>query len=268
MSISTLFDLSNRLAVITGGGGALGSAVAQGLADAGAEVVVVDINLESAQAVKEKIIANGGKVHAFHGDLRNEDSINDIFSKIDHIGSTRILVNAISAPLGRPAPDKMPLSVWEETLSVNLTSCFLTSKAAAQRMINSKSGGSIINFSSIAGMSALGRGAVAYGTAKAGIMQMTRDFSFEWAQYGIRVNSILPGQFINDFWEKLMNDPSKKEFVKKVTNGMPIGRFGNPDEIVGPVLFLASDAASMVTGIAMPVDGGNLAMNPGATLEF
>jgi len=268
MSVSKLFDLNNRIAVITGGGGALGSAVAVGLADAGAEVIVVDINVENAKEVKEKIISNGGKAHSFQSDLRKEDNVEDIFSKIDEIGAIKILVNAISAPLGRPAPDKMPLKVWEDTLSVNLTSCFLTSKAAAQRMINSKIGGSIINFSSIAGMSALGRGAVAYGTAKAGIIQMTRDFSYEWAQYGIRVNSILPGQFINDFWAKLMSDQSKREFVKKVTDGMPLGRFGTPNEIIGPVLFLASDASSMVTGIAMPVDGGNLAMNPGATLEF
>ena len=135
-------------------------------------------------------------------------------------------------------------------------------------MIKAGKGGSIINFGSIAGVSALGRGAVAYGASKAGIIQMTRDCSFEWAQYGIRVNSILPGQFVNETWTKLMSDPTKSNLVNRVRGGIPMGRFGEPSEMVGPVLFLASDAASMVTGIAMPVDGGNLAMNPGATLEF
>jgi NAD(P)-dependent dehydrogenase (short-subunit alcohol dehydrogenase family) len=268
VDIKALFDLSGKTAVIAGGGGALGSAVGVGLSQAGAQVIIIDINAKNAEVVVEKIREAGGKAHYFSGDLSKEEIVEDIFSRIDGISSIDVLVNAVSAPLGRPSPDKMSLETWEGTIAVNLTSFFLTSRAAAQRMIKAGKGGSIINFGSIAGISALGRGAVAYGAAKAAIGQMTRDCSFEWAQYGIRVNSILPGQFVNDFWDKLLNDPSKTEFVKRVTNGMPIGRFGEPHEIVGPVLFLASEASSMVTGIALPVDGGNLAMNPGATLEF
>ncbi len=268
MNIKDLFNLSGKTVVIAGGGGALGSAVGMGLSQAGAKVIIIDINIKNAEFVAEKIKSLGGEVYVFSGDLSQEKVVEDTFSRIDSISSIDILVNAVSAPLGRPAPDKMSLETWEGTIAVNLTSFFLTSRAAAQRMINVGKGGSIINFGSIAGVSALGRGAVAYGAAKAAIGQMTRDCSFEWAQYGIRVNSILPGQFVNEFWDKLLSDPSKADFVKQVTNGMPIGRFGQPEEIVGPVLFLASEAASMVTGISLPVDGGNLAMNPGATLKF
>jgi NAD(P)-dependent dehydrogenase (short-subunit alcohol dehydrogenase family) len=267
-STNSLFDLSGRSVLITGGGGALGGAIGLGLSQAGAEVIIVDISLDNATKVADSIKANGGVAYAFEGDLSKESVVEELFAKIDEIASLNILVNAISAPQYRSSPEVMPLKDWEKTLSYDLTSYFLTSRAAAQRMIKAGKGGSIINFSSIAGATALGRGSVAYGAAKAGIMQLTRDCSFEWAQYGIRVNSILPCQFVNSTWEEYKKDPVRSKLVNRVTSGIPIGRMGNPEEMVGPVLFLASDAASMVTGIAMPVDGGNLAMNPGASLDW
>ena len=268
VSTNSLFDLSGRNVLITGGGGALGGAIGLGLSQAGAQVIIVDISLENATKVANRIKANGGLAYAFEGDLSKESVVDDLFAKIDEIASLNILVNAISAPQYRSSPEVMPLEDWEKTLSYDLTTYFLTSRAAAQRMIKAGKGGSIINFSSIAGATALGRGSVAYGAAKAGIIQLTRDCSFEWAQYGIRVNSILPCQFVNSTWEEYKKDPVRSKLVNRVTSGIPIGRMGNPEEMVGPVLFLASDAASMVTGIAMPVDGGNLAMNPGASLDW
>jgi NAD(P)-dependent dehydrogenase (short-subunit alcohol dehydrogenase family) len=267
-STNSLFDLSGRSVLITGGGGALGGAIGLGLSQAGAEVIIVDLSLENATKVANNIRANGGVAHAFEGDLSQELVVEELFAKIDEIASLNILVNAISAPQYRSSPDVMPLADWEKTLSYDLTSYFLTSRAAAQRMIKAGKGGSIINFSSIAGATALGRGSVAYGAAKAGIIQLTRDCSFEWAQHGIRVNSILPCQFVNASWEEYKKDPVRAKLVNRVTSGIPMGRMGNPEEMVGPVLFLASDAASMVTGIAMPVDGGNLAMNAGASLDW
>jgi NAD(P)-dependent dehydrogenase (short-subunit alcohol dehydrogenase family) len=267
-SATALFDLSGRTVLITGGGGALGGAIGLGLSQAGAEVIIADISLKNATRVTDNIKANGGVAHAFEGDLSKESVVEELFAKIDKISPINILVNAISAPQYRSSPDVMPLEDWEKTLSYDLTSYFLTSRAAAQRMIKAGKGGSIINFSSIAGASALGRGSVAYGAAKAGIIQLTRDCSFEWAQYGIRVNSILPCQFVNSMWIEHKENPIRAKLVDRVTSGIPIGRMGEPEEMVGPVLFLASDAASMVTGISMPVDGGNLAMNPGASLDW
>ena len=267
-SINSLFDLSGRSALITGGGGALGSAIGLGLSQAGAEVIVADINFENASRVASKINSTGGVAHAFAGDLSKESEVEELFAKIDKLSSLNILVNAISAPQNRSSPDVMPLKDWEKTITDDLTSFFLTSRAAAQRMIKSEKGGSIINFSSIAGATSLGRGSVAYGVAKAGIIQLTRDCSFEWAKHGIRVNSILPCQFDNATWDEYRKDPARAKLVERAISGIPMGRFGNPGEMVGPVLFLASDAASMVTGIAMPVDGGNLAMNPGGSIDW
>jgi NAD(P)-dependent dehydrogenase (short-subunit alcohol dehydrogenase family) len=267
-SANSLFDLSGRSVLITGGGGALGSAIGLGLAQAGAEVIIADINLNNAHNVASTIRAAGGTAHAFEGDLGKESEVDKLFEEIDKITSLNILVNAISAPQNRSSPDVMPLKDWEKTLTDDLTSFFLTSRAAAQRMIKAGKGGSIINFSSIAGASSLGRGSVAYGVSKAGIIQLTRDCSFEWAKHGIRVNSILPCQFDNGTWDAYRKDPARAKLVERAISGIPMGRFGKPEEMVGPVLFLASDAASMVTGIAMPVDGGNLAMNPGGSIEW
>ena len=267
-STISLFDLTGRTVLITGGGGALGSAIGLGLSKVGAEVIIADINLENASKVADKIKSAGGVAHAFAGDLSKESEVEELFAKIDKIAPLNILVNAISAPQNRFSPDLMPLKDWEKTITDDLTSFFLTSRAAAQRMIKSGKGGSIVNFSSIAGATSLGRGSVAYGAAKAGVIQLTRDCSFEWAHHGIRVNSILPCQFDNSGWDAYRKDPARAKLVERVTSGIPMGRFGSPEEMVGPVLFLASDAASMVTGIAMPVDGGNLAMNPGGSIEW
>lgn len=265
---SELFNLSGRTAVITGGGGALGGAIGIGLAHAGAEVIVVDISIENATKVADAIKAEGGRAHALAADLSTEAVVEDIFSKIDKISPVNILVNAISAPITRYPPEEFPMSEWDLTIASDLTSFFLTSRAAAQRMIKAGKGGSIINFGSIAGVTALGRGSIAYGAAKGGVVQMTRDCSFAWAEHNIRVNTILPAQFVNAGWTKFMNDPARAKLVSRVKSGIPMGRLGEPHEMVGPVLFLASDAASMVTGIALPVDGGNLAMNAGGSLDW
>jgi len=129
-------------------------------------------------------------------------------------------------------------------------------------MIARGQGGSIVNVSSIASASSLGRGNLAYGASKSGVNQLTRELAVEWAHHRIRVNAIQPCQFLNDSWRAMAADPSKSPLVQRVLSGIPMGRMGEPREIVGPVLFLVSDAASMVTGALLPVDGGNLALNP------
>jgi NAD(P)-dependent dehydrogenase (short-subunit alcohol dehydrogenase family) len=153
-------------------------------------------------------------------------------------------------------------------MGANLTGVFLCSRAAGRQMIAAGRGGSIINFSSTAGATALGRGSLAYSAAKGGVIQLTRESAYAWADKRIRVNAILPCQFVNDWWRDNMTDPDRRPLVDRVLSGIPMGRMGEPEEIVGPVLFLASDASSMVTGILLPVDGGNLAMNAGASLNW
>ena len=179
-----------------------------------------------------------------------------------------VLVNAMSGPIDRHSPEVFPLEEWDYTLKADLTSYFLSSKYVAQNMISNSTKGSIINFGSIASMSALGRGSLAYSVAKAGILQLTRETAFAWAPHGIRVNAILPSQFKNSWWESIIESGEHPELLNRVLTGIPLGRFGEPSEIVGPVVFLASEASVMVTGVILPVDGGNLSMNAGASLKW
>ena len=271
MTVSELFNLGGRTAVVTGGGGALGTEVARALAGAGAGAVVavVDLHPARSQSVADDIAASGGTAFAFSGDLSDPNTVTEVFAAIDdRLGAVDILVNAISAPVRRFAPEEFPVAAWQEMLDNNLTSYFLCGQAAARSMIAAGKGGSIIHFGSIAGVSALGRGNVAYGVAKGGIVQLTRETALAWAGHNIRVNSILPSQFLNEMWATALADEERSATVDRVLSGIPLGRLGRPEEIVGPVLFLAGDAASMVTGVSLPVDGGNLAMNAGATIEW
>jgi NAD(P)-dependent dehydrogenase (short-subunit alcohol dehydrogenase family) len=269
MASGNLFDLSGRTAVVTGGAGALGSAICPGLAAAGAAIAVLDLHLPKAEQVAFSVRESGARAVAFGGDLSRPDDVKRVFAEIDgEFGRIDILVNAISAPVLRHAPEDFPFEAWQTMIDSNLTSFFLCSQAAAQVMIREGRGGSIINFGSIASVSALGRGSLAYSAAKGGVLQVTRETAYAWADRNIRVNSILPCQFVNEGWSMALEDPDRANVVKRVHEGIPLGRMGQPAEIVGPVVFLASDASAMVTGVVLPVDGGNLAMNAGASLEW
>lgn len=266
---SGLFDLTGRKAVVTGGAGALGSQAALALASAGAQVAVVDLDDgRVGQAVRE-IRDEGGTAVGLVADLADEAEVERAFEAVtDSLGGVDILVNAIAAPVPRASPEVFPLDDWHSTLASDLTSFFLCSRAAARRMIAARRGGSIVNFSSIAGVTALGRGNMAYAVAKSGICQLTREMAFAWAPENIRVNAILPCQFTNAWWAGIVADGAHEPLVERVLSGIPLGRLGAPSEIRGPVVFLASDAASMVTGVLLPVDGGNLAANAGASLTM
>jgi NAD(P)-dependent dehydrogenase (short-subunit alcohol dehydrogenase family) len=266
---SGLFDLTGRKAVVTGGAGALGSQAALGLASAGAQVAVVDVDdARVARAVAEVKDAGGTPV-GLVADLTDEAEVERVFAAVtDSLGGVDILVNAIAAPVPRASPEVVPLADWQTTLASDLTSFFLCSRAAATRMIAAGRGGSIVNFSSIAGVSALGRGNMAYAVAKGGICQLTRELAFAWAPENIRVNAILPCQFTNAWWAGIVAGGEHEPLLERVVSGIPLGRLGAPSEIRGPVIFLASDAASMVTGVMLPVDGGNLAANAGASLTM
>jgi NAD(P)-dependent dehydrogenase (short-subunit alcohol dehydrogenase family) len=267
--LPALFDLSGRVAVVTGGGGALGAVAAVGLAEAGAAVAVVDLREANAMSVAQTIEAAGGRAVGIGGDLSSEAEVERVFATIDaSFDRIDILVNAVSGPVDRFAPQDFPLDAWDRMFGANLTSYFLCTRAVGKRMLAAGRGGSIINFSSIAGATALGRGSLAYSTVKGAVIQLTRESSYAWAADGIRVNAILPCQFINDWWRGNLTDPERRPLVERVISGIPMGRMGEPEEIVGPVLFLASDASSMVTGILLPVDGGNLAMNAGASIDW
>jgi NAD(P)-dependent dehydrogenase (short-subunit alcohol dehydrogenase family) len=253
--------------MITGAGGAFGRAIARGFASVGARLFLTDINPQRLQETASLVQADGGACAIHTCDTGSSAEVDAAFAYLDReLGQLDILVNNAGGNPMQGRPEVFPLEIWEAVLRTNLTGYFLNARAAGGRMIAQGRGGSIVNVSSIASQSSLGRGNLAYGASKSGVNQLTRELAVEWAHHGIRVNAIQPAQFLNEGWRSMVADPSRAQLVERVLSGIPLGRMGEPHEIVGPVLFLASDAASMVTGALLPVDGGNLALNPTGSL--
>ncbi len=261
-----LFRLDERVAVITGAGGAFGRATALGFARAGARLCLTDIDPAALEETRS-LVAALGEVIAVVADAGSIASVEATFAAVDDAwGRVDVLVNNAGINPHQAASEDYPIDVWEHVLRTNLTGYLMHAKAAAKRMTAGGRGGSIINVSSISGASALGRGNLAFGVSKAGVDQLTRELAVEWAPRGIRVNSIQPCQFLNAGLRGLVADPARRRTVDRMISGIPMGRMGEAEEIVGPILFLASPAASMVTGVNLPVDGGNLAFNAGGSL--
>ena len=263
---SDLFAFDGRTVIITGAGGALGRAMAVGLAGAGANVAVDDLDDGRLRGTVAAVEAAGGRCVSAQGDAADPVHIEEFVAQTERaFGRIHGLVNNAGINPQQGAPEDFPMAVWDEVMRVNVGGYIRFAQVVGRRMIAS-GGGSIVNVSSIAGTSALGRGNVAFGVSKAGVDQLTRELAVAWACHRIRVNSIIPCQFVNEGLIGVMADPAKAGNVARMLAGIPIGRMGHPDEIVGPVMFLLSDAASMVTGVNLPIDGGNLAMNPGGSL--
>ena len=268
-TIGDLFRLDGRVALITGAGGAFGRAIACGFAEAGARLFLTDLDAARLDATVTLVRDAGGICASTPGDAGTSADVDAVYAQLDQeFGQIDILVNNAGRNPMQGKPEAFPFEIWEDVLRTNLTGYFLFARAAGKRMIERGRGGSIVNVSSIASASSLGRGNLAYGVSKSGVNQLTRELAVEWAHRGIRVNAIQPCQFLNEGWRSRIADPSQSEIVNRVLSGIPMRRMGEPEEIVGPVLFLASDAASMVTGALLPVDGGNLALNPTGTLPM
>jgi NAD(P)-dependent dehydrogenase (short-subunit alcohol dehydrogenase family) len=263
-----LFRLDGRVAVVTGGASGLGHAIAAGLASFGAVVVAVDINEAGLEATVQRIRDAGGTALGVPCDISDEASVESLFEQVDRaFGQVDILINGAFTPVVRVMPQEFPLDAWHQSLAVNLTGYFLCARAAGRRMIERGQGGSIVNISSIAGTTALGRGNFVYSVTKHGIIGLTRELAVEWARYGIRVNAIQPCQFLTPGLQVFIDAaPDPEAVTERFLRGIPLDRMGDPErDIVGPIVFLASDAAGMVTGVVLPVDGGNLAFNAGGS---
>jgi NAD(P)-dependent dehydrogenase (short-subunit alcohol dehydrogenase family) len=255
-----LFDLSGQVALITGAGVGFGEAISLGFAEFGCDIAACDLTLENPQRTSERVRKLGRRSIALTANVSVPE---DIFAMVDatvkEFGRLDILVNCAGIPQHDPA-ESTPLDTWDRVLDINLRGTFLCCQAAARFMLKN-GGGTMINFSSIAGQVGVGRGANAYCASKGGVDALTKQLALEWADRGIRVNAIAPCQFMTPGLKEVMAerqfDPAK--LMQTWVSNIPLGRVGQPDEIVGPALFLASKASSMVTGIIMPVDGGYLA---------
>jgi len=247
------FDLKGKVAIVTGGGRGIGRAIALGLAQSGASVVVTSRTQKEIEGVAEEIRKTGGKALAIVTDLTvNEQLENLVNVTVKEFGRIDILVNNAARSFLRSLMD-LREDGWDKVFNTNVKAVWLLSRLVARRMMEQK-GGRIINITTV-GAEKAEPGMAAYGCSKAALKMLTRCMAREWAQHGILVNAVGPTLTRTEFSKPIWSNP---EVAKHVAAAIPLGRLAEPEEMVGSVLFLASDAAQFITGHSIYVDGGTL----------
>lgn len=247
-----MFDLTGRVAIVTGGNGGIGLGMARGLAKVGARVVVAARNQEKSDAAVRELRALGSDSLAILVDVADEQSVDTLVNKtLKHCGRLDILINNAGVNVRKP-PHELTLAEWRQVMDTNLTSAFLCSRAAYPHM-KALGGGKIINIGSM--MSLFGASfAPAYGASKGGIVQLTKSLAVAWARDNVQVNAILPGWIDTDLTRQAREQvPGLNE---RVLARSPSGRWGSIDDLSGVAVFLASAASTFITGASIPVDGG------------
>jgi gluconate 5-dehydrogenase len=257
MKIHDLFNLQGKVAIVTGGGKGIGFKMAEGLAEAGANIVLCSRKVENCRQAAKEIEAMGVKTLALKCDVKGSADIQRVvLSTVEEFGRIDILVNNSGANWGGSAED-YPLEGWQKVMETNMTGTFLFSQHAGRVMIRQKKG-VIINIASIMGiigMEADVADAIAYSASKGALITFTKDLAAKWANYNIRVNAIAPGWFPTDMSRWVLENQGAK-----LSSHIPMRRFGEGDELKGATVFLASDASSYITGAILPVDGGYLSV--------
>lgn len=247
------FRLDGRLAVVTGASRGIGKEIALGLASAGARVALVSRTASALQEVEGAVKRLGKGGLAVPADVSDEKGSEDAFYLItERMGCPDVLVNNAGVSPVLKSAEKLTSAEWDEILAVNLRGPFLWSRMVARAMIARGHGGSIVNIASIGAVVAL-RGLAAYCASKAALVAFTKATAVDWAKYGIRVNAVAPGYTITDMTSGVRKHP---QIAESLVNRTPMARLAQPHEIVGAVVFLASDASAFVTGQVIPVDGG------------
>jgi NAD(P)-dependent dehydrogenase (short-subunit alcohol dehydrogenase family) len=257
MSGSPLHDLAGRTAVVTGGAMGLGREAARVLAEHGAAVAVVDIDANASSRAANELLIDGHKAMSIACDVASSASVRKAMEAIlDTLVHVDILV--ASAGIGDRSPaEEMSDEQWRNVLSTNLDGVWHFNREIGKHLIERRAPGSLINMASVAGLVGLETGNANYAASKGGIIALTRCLAIEWARHGIRVNAIAPTHFATPLVERLITEqPETEDYF---LSNIPLGRLGQPADIRGPVLFLASDASAMVTGHVLLVDGGHTA---------
>lgn len=258
-----LFDLSGRVAVISGAASGMGRASSLALAEHGADLVLADLNAEGLARTAADVEAFGRRAVPVVCNMSDPTEITGLFARLDReFGRIDFLGNIAGEGI-LCAPEDITIEQVQTVLQNLVVGRFFACQQAGRRML-AAGHGSILNIGSLASITALGRGHIAYSMAMGAVVQMTRELSTEWSGRGVRVNAILPAQVRNPSLEKrIAADPT---IEAKWLSGIPRGRLGKPDDIRGLAVFLASEASTWITGAIIPMDGGNLAMNAGGTI--
>jgi NAD(P)-dependent dehydrogenase (short-subunit alcohol dehydrogenase family) len=253
---SKLFALAGKVALISGGGGAIGSAIAEALGAAGASVAVAGRTAERLDGTASRLSAHGVQSLAVAGDMnRSADCKHVVDETVAKFGRLDIMVNAIGGGAGTAlhAAEDYPESEWDRIMDLNLRSTVLATQPAVKAMIAGGRGGRVLNISSVRGQLGINSGYSAYVAAKGAINALTRQWATEWAKHGITVNAISPTFVDTPQVASLLADPVfKGNLVKRI----PLGRVGKTDDLVGAVLLFCSDASSFITGQILTIDGG------------
>jgi NAD(P)-dependent dehydrogenase (short-subunit alcohol dehydrogenase family) len=252
--VSRIFRLDGCCSIVTGAGQGLGKYMAMALAEAGSHIVIPDINFEKAGEAAGEIAKYGVEAVPYRLDVTKEKDVDAMVDAVvGQFGKIDVLVNNAGIHKHIQA-EKMPYKDWLEVLDVNLNGVFLVAKAVGGVMIRQKKG-SIINISSMSGIIVNNpQNQVAYNVSKAGVIMMTKSMAAEWAPYNVRVNTIAPGYMNIGVAERYFRE--KSDMVKRWLSFTPMGRPGNPEELQGIALYLASEASSFATGAVFTIDGG------------